>query len=131
MTDSAFRIVVHQAERVIEVIYPARPTDEAFEAYDREIRAAIRAMGPPWKCLVDQRAVPVFDVGLGARIAQLNSWARSQGMERSVRVVPRGLMAQLQAKEIAEDSRSADAISVHHGRDAAWEDLTRDSSRTA
>lgn len=127
MSEAEFRIVVHPAERVIEVIYPPKPTDASFDRYEGQIRAAITELGPPWRCLVDQRSVPVFDAVLGARIARLNEWAGRQGMEKSVRVVPRGMLAQLQAREIAAQSAGA-TIAVHYARETAWAELVEGRS---
>src|SRR4051812_20076677 len=77
---SDWKIVVHSAERILEVIYPSDPTADALERYEQEIRAAILRLGGTWDCLVDQRAMPVLPAEMSARIADLIVWARARGM---------------------------------------------------
>ena len=122
-TDSAstdFTVKVHAAERVIEVVYPPRPTAESFERYERDVRAAIERMGAPWKCLVDQRALTVAVKEMASRIQGLNAWAVTSGMQRSVRVVNDTAIAELQATRILRETGFDSEKGVFHSREEAW-----------
>lgn len=119
-----FEIIVHQAERTIEVRYPRRPTLASFDVYEREIRAAITAMGPPWDCLVDQSAVQALAPELTPRVAALNQWAATgTGMEHTARVLSPSAIGELQSERILRDAGVKKIGSLHKTRAEAWSHL--------
>lgn len=103
-------ITVHRDVRIIEVRYPAAPTADALDRYEVAIRKAIREMNGEWDCLVDQRAMPVLSTEVSARIAELIAWARQNGMRHAARVVKRGSMATLQAKQLLREAQEEQHI---------------------
>lgn len=118
-----FSITVHRDERIIEVVYPSHPTLGSFETYDREIRAAIQALGAPWDCLVDQRAVAIVPPEVTDRIVQLNAWARKHGMNRTARVLKDSAVAELQVSRIFREGGILEGASKHRTREEGWEAL--------
>jgi hypothetical protein len=118
-----FVVVVHHAERIIEVRYPARPTVENFKRYDIEIRAAIEQLGTPWDCLVDQTALKALAPEFPGRIAELNTWARGKGMRKTARVVSESAIGELQGARILRDSGVKDVGAIFKTRDEAWQFL--------
>src|SRR5436190_1584954 len=94
-----FEIVVHERERILEIIYPPRPTAEDIDDYVRRVRSAIERLGGTWSCLVDQRKVQVLPPELVDRASALNAFAEERGMRRSARVVA-SAMAGLQARRL-------------------------------
>jgi len=118
-TPSDFVIVMHAAERILEVLYPARPTPDMFDAYEERLRRMVKKLGGRWMCLVDQRAMPVAPEGLTDRIADFNAWALEHGMTRSARVVQHRLVAKLQANHILQHSGVKES-SLHYSREDAW-----------
>ncbi len=123
-TTEQFEIKLHPAERIIEVVYPAHPTEESFERYEEALRRAVQELGAPWWCLVDQRALPAVPEDLAGRISELNGWAKAQGMQRSARLVKRTYVAQLQAQQIVDGSGLKGMVGVYYDRDMAWRSLT-------
>ena len=115
-----FVVVVHPAERIIEVHYPARPTVENYTAYEKEIRAAIEKMGGDWDCLVDQTALKALAPDFPPRIADLNTWARGKGMRRTARVIAESAIGELQGARILRDSGVQDVGAIFKSRDEAW-----------
>ncbi|MBL8914191.1 MAG: hypothetical protein JNM17_26035 [Archangium sp.] len=118
-----FEIIVHQSERTIEVKYPARPTLEAFLRYDKAIRAAITKMGPPWDCLVDQSRVQALSPELAPRVADLNAWAVTKGMEHTARVLSSSAIGELQGERILREAGVKKIGSLHKDRETAWKHL--------
>jgi hypothetical protein len=126
-SEHAFVITVHQAERIIEVRYPHRPTLEAYEIYERDIRAAIKAMGSPWDCLVDQSALSALAPEFTPRIADLNHWARKQGMRHTTRVISESAIGELQGMRILKQAGVQDVGSLFRSREEAWASLRSQS----
>ena len=124
MVPTAFTVLVHAQERIVEVRYPARPTAEAIDAYERELRDAVQRLGAPWRCLVDQSSLVALAPELVARVTALNQWARAQGMERSVRVVAESALGALQSKRIFRESGISDVGRVVASREEGWRALT-------
>jgi hypothetical protein len=118
-----FEIIVHQRERTIEVRYPTRPTLEAFARYDKNIREAITRMGPPWDCLVDQSRVQALSPDIAPRVAELNAWAATKGMEHTARVLSASAIGELQGERILRDAGVKKIGSLHKDRDTAWKHL--------
>jgi hypothetical protein len=119
-----FVITVHLAERVIEVKYPRRPTIDNFRKYDREVRATIERVGPPWHCLVDQSALGAFAPELTPLIAELNHWAATKGMRRTARVIDSSAIAELQTQRVLREGGVAAIAHIFRTRDEAWVSLT-------
>ena len=127
MKPEPFVIKVHHKERVLEVHYPERPTMEAYEKYESEIRAAILSLAATghWDCIVDQRALQALGPDFPPRIALLNAWARENGMRRTARVVSDSYIGELQTKRILRDGGVANAAQVFRDREQAWDFITR------
>ena len=113
----SFESVFHEADRILEVVYPPDPTQRDVEEYLTRTRALIDALEGPWSCLVDQRAVGVLPPALVVSLASLNSHAAKKGMLRSARVVSTKASA-IQANRLA----SAGGIEVRtfSDRDSAF-----------
>lgn len=119
-----FTIKVHSAERIIEVVYPQNPTWESTDSYASRIRAAITDLGAPWRCLVDQREATVIDDSLAEIVANLNAFAKANGMERSARVLPVRFVSRVQAERIADTGGVSSAVGMFYSREEAWTWLT-------
>jgi hypothetical protein len=117
-----FTVKVHATERILEVHYPTRPTLETYAAYEAEVRKAILelAKGGEWDCLVDQTALKALPPEFPPLIAKLNSWARSQGMRRTARVVGDSAVGELQTLRILRDSGVRDIGSTFRDRSSGW-----------
>jgi hypothetical protein len=98
-----FEIIIHRREAILEVVYPAHPSEREVADYLVRIRRSMAAMGGPWDCLVDQRKLSVMAPHLVERIAVLNAEAERLGMRRSARVVP-SAVGQLQAGRMAREA---------------------------
>ena len=122
--DAAFTVILHPQERILEVHYPAKPTPDTFDAYDRDVRKAIERLGGTWDCLVDQTRLQALSPELTPRVAELNHWARGKGMQRTARVVSQSAIAELQSRRILRESGNEDVGRVYHSRDEAWKALT-------
>lgn len=122
MKPEPFIVKVHAKERILEVHYPTRPTMETYAAYEAEVRGAILelARGGEWDCLVDQTALKALAPEFPPLIAKLNSWARSQGMRRTARVVGDSAIGELQTVRILRDSGVKDIGSTFHDRTSGW-----------
>jgi hypothetical protein len=119
-----FEITFHEAERVLEVRYPARPTLDSFTRYESAMREMIRSVSDePWKCLVDQSALSVMPPELPPRLVELNAWAKTKGMGRTVRVVKPSATAQLQAGRIMKKSGIDEIGTQCFTRQEAWDAL--------
>lgn len=82
-----FQITVHEADRIIDVVYPPQPTAEDVTDYLKRIRETIARMDGPWSALVDQGQLRVMPPEMVATMASLNAFAQLRGMKRSARVV--------------------------------------------
>jgi hypothetical protein len=82
-----FQITVHEADRIIDVVYPPQPTAEDVTDYLKRIRETITRMNGPWSALVDQGQLRVMPPEMVATMASLNAFAQLYGMKRSARVV--------------------------------------------
>jgi hypothetical protein len=122
---SEFEIRFHEAERILEVRYPAKPTLDSYGRYELVVRRQISAIAGQWKCLVDQSSLTVMPPELPLRIAELNAWAKTQGMHRTARVVRESATAQLQASRIIKNSGTGAEAIVATSRDEAWAALVR------
>lgn len=126
MKPEPFVVVVHKDRRILEVRYPTRPTLQTYEAYEKEVRAAIEklAEGGEWDCLVDQTALKAMAPEFPPRISELNAWARTKGMRRTARVVSGSAIGELQTVRILRDSGVKDVGAIFHDRAEAWKTLT-------
>ena len=120
MSGADFEIRFHEAERILEVRYPSRPTLDSYERYEKAVRAAIANIAGPWSCLVDQSALALMPPELPPKIAELNAWARGHGMGRTARVVKESATAQLQVTRILKKAGGTQCKT----RDEAWAALT-------
>lgn len=118
-----FSIVVHQADRIIEVRYPARPTMDSYLRYERDVRAAIEAQKGQWDCLVDQSALSALAPEFTPRIADLNAWAREHGMRHTARVISESAIGELQGARILKQGGVQDVGTLFKKRDEAWAHL--------
>ena len=126
MSPAPFTVMVHAAERVLEVKYPQRPTLESYEKYEVEVRAAMLqlAAGGPWDCIVDQSALKTLAPEFPPRIAALNAWAKKNGMRRTARLVSRSAVGELQTIRILRESGVLHIGKIFHDRPAAWDFVT-------
>lgn len=126
MKPEPFVIKVHVDERVLEVHYPERPTMEAYERYETEVRTAILSLAATghWDCVVDQRALQALGPDFPPRIALLNAWARENGMRRTARLVSDSYIGELQTKRILRDSGVINNAQVFRDRALAWDFVT-------
>jgi hypothetical protein len=113
-----FDIVVHEADSIIEVIYPETPTAADVEDYVRRIKEAIARRRGPWSCLVDQRRLHVLSDTLYERIAGLNAYAQERGMKQSARVVA-SAVATLQATRMRRQAALTSPVKSFTSRDDA------------
>jgi len=118
-----FTVIVHADTRILEVHYPAHPTLEGYETYEKEVREAILSLGGEWDCLVDQSALKALAPEFPPRIAVLNQWAREHGMRRTVRVVSDSAVAELQNLRILRESGNTDVGRLFRDRALAWQAL--------
>jgi hypothetical protein len=82
-----FQIVVHAAERILEVVYPPQPTNEDVQDYLKRVKEAMDTLGGEWSALVDQAQLRVLSPSVVQTMASLNAYAQHKGMKRSARVV--------------------------------------------
>ncbi|WP_224248394.1 STAS/SEC14 domain-containing protein [Hyalangium gracile] len=82
-----FQIIVHQPDRILEVVYPSQPTQEDVDDYLARVRTAIEELAGDWSALVDQSQLRVMPSNMVAVMAKLNAYAQLKGMKRSARVV--------------------------------------------
>lgn len=124
---SRFTIIVHEAERVLEVRYPPRPSLESWEQYVVEVKVVILELGKrgPWECLVDQTALKALAPDFPPRIAEINGWARGHGMQRTARLVCDSAVGELQTLRILKEAGVKDMGAVFHDRATAWQFLTK------
>jgi hypothetical protein len=82
-----FETTYHEHDRILEIVYPARPTQDEVTEYVARTRATIDAIDGPWFCLVDQRRVTVLPPSILVELADLNAYAQKHGMRRTARLV--------------------------------------------
>jgi SpoIIAA-like len=82
-----FQITVHEADRILEVVYPSQPSQADVDDYLARVRTAIEAFGGEWSALVDQSQLRVMPSPMVAVMAKLNAFAQLKGMKRSARIV--------------------------------------------
>jgi hypothetical protein len=81
------QIIVHQPDRILEVIYPSQPTQADVDDYLARVRTAIEGLAGDWSALVDQSQLRVMPANMVAAMAKLNAYAQLKGMKRSARIV--------------------------------------------
>jgi hypothetical protein len=79
--------IVHQPDRILEVIYPSQPTQQDVDDYLVRVKTAMESLGGDWSALVDQSQLRVMPASMVAAMAKLNAYAQLKGMKRSARVV--------------------------------------------
>jgi hypothetical protein len=82
-----FQITVHEADRILEVVYPSQPSQADVDDYLARVRTVIEAFGGEWSALVDQSQLRVMPSHMVAAMAKLNAFAQLKGMKRSARIV--------------------------------------------
>jgi hypothetical protein len=82
-----FQIIVHEPDRILEVIYPAQPTEADLKDYLARVKEAIEKLAGEWSALVDQSQLRVMPGNMVAEMAKLNAYAQLKGMKRSARIV--------------------------------------------
>jgi len=82
-----FQIIVHEPDRILEVIYPAQPTEADLKDYVARVKEAIEKLAGEWSALVDQSQLRVMPGHMVAEMARLNAHAQLKGMKRSARIV--------------------------------------------
>lgn len=82
-----FQIIVHQPDRILEVVYPSQPTQADVDDYLARVRTEIEALAGDWSALVDQSQLRVMPSNMVAVMAKLNAFAQLKGMKRSARIV--------------------------------------------
>ncbi len=122
---ASFRVVVHEAERIIEVTYPRKPTADSLADYEAALKAAVEKLGTAgWRCLVNQTNLDVLAPELSDRITEMNKWALKHGLVTSARVVKQTAVGELQSKRILRESGVDPKGRVFHDRAEAWKRLT-------
>jgi hypothetical protein len=82
-----FQIIVHEPDRILEVVYPSQPSQADVDDYLTRVRTAIDALAGEWSALVDQSQLRVMPSSVVAVMAKLNAFAQLKGMKRSARIV--------------------------------------------
>lgn len=82
-----FQIIVHQPDRILEVVYPSQPTQADVDDYLARVRTEIEGLAGDWSALVDQSQLRVMPSNVVAVMAKLNAFAQLKGMKRSARIV--------------------------------------------
>ncbi len=82
-----FQIIVHEPDRILEVIYPAQPSEGDLKDYLARVKEAIEKLAGDWSALVDQSQLRVMPAQMVAAMAKLNAYAQLKGMKRSARIV--------------------------------------------
>ena len=113
-----FEISINDQEKIVEIIYPARPSDSEVDAYVREIKAVMDRQPKGWRCLVDQRQLAVMPPELVEKVAELNAYGVKRGMARAARVIATSV-ANLQTARMARQASLEVPIKTFTSRDAA------------
>ncbi len=82
-----FQITVHEADRILEVVYPSQPSQADVDDYLARVRTVIEGFGGEWSALVDQSQLRVMPSNMVSAMAKLNAFAQLKGMKRSARIV--------------------------------------------
>jgi hypothetical protein len=82
-----FQIIVHEPDRILEVIYPAQPSEADLKDYLARVKETIEKLAGDWSALVDQSQLRVMPAHMVAEMARLNAHAQLKGMKRSARIV--------------------------------------------
>lgn len=82
-----FQIVIHEADRILEVVYPPQPTAEDVQDYLKRVKEAMEVLSGDWSALVDQAQLRMLPPNMIPVMASLNGYAVHKGMKRSARVV--------------------------------------------
>jgi len=128
--DESFVVTLHEKERVLEVVYPARITLAAFEKYREDTLATIAKLeaGGSWHCLVDQsRIAATMSPDLPPRIADLVAWSLEHGMDRVARIVSPSELGRLQTGRILRAAGVSELAVLFQDREAAWAFVTTGS----
>ncbi len=118
-----FTLTVHPAERILEVRYPKKVTQENFEVYEGRVREAVVALAGPFRCIVDMRLAGFVAPELAERLAALNRWAAEHGMDYSARIVD-SAVGELQGHRIRRASDTEAKSALFPTREAAWAALS-------
>jgi hypothetical protein len=113
-----FEISVNEREQIVEITYPARPSDSEIDAYVRDIKAVMDRLPKGWRCLVDQRQLAVMAPELVEKVAALNAYGAGRGMARAARVIATSV-ANLQTARMARQASLEVPIKTFTSRDAA------------
>ena len=117
--------MIHPRERIVEIVYPERPTVEAFDRYEKRLKDALTAMRMEFDCIVDQRAPIVASPELAERMVSLTRWAQAHGLRRLVRVIANSPSAALQFKRITKEAKIAAPTALVQTREEAFAWLAR------
>jgi hypothetical protein len=82
-----FQITVHEPDRILEVVYPAQPTQADVDDYLSRVKTLIDGLAGDWSALVDQSQLRVMPSNMVTVMAKLNAYAQLKGMKRSARIV--------------------------------------------
>ena len=82
-----FQLTVHEADRILDVVYPPQPTPEDVTDHPQHLRETIARMGGLLSVPVAQGQLRVMPPEMVATMASLNAFAQFHGMKRSARVV--------------------------------------------
>lgn len=115
-----FQFVVHEEDRILEVVYPEELSPGDVVDYTTRVRTLIDAFKTPWASLVDQRDVKALTPELLRAVTQMNLYAANHGMERTARVV-RDAVASLQASRIGGEVGLPVPIQTFQSREDALE----------
>jgi hypothetical protein len=83
----SFQIIVHESDRILEVIYPPHPSTADLDDYLTRVKETIEGLNGDWSALVDQSQLRVMPSTMVAAMAKLNAYAQLKGMKRSARIV--------------------------------------------
>jgi hypothetical protein len=116
-----FDIVVHEADAIVEVVYPENPTQEDVDDYVGRVKKIIAGRQGPWSCLVDQRQLNLMPDRRYEQVAALNAYAQQHGMKQSARVVSRraAAVATLQTTRMRRQASLSRPVRTFTSRDDA------------
>ncbi len=123
MAEDSFVVTLHEQERVLEVVYPARITLAAFEKYREEMVTTIPQLerGGRWHCLVDQsRISATMSPDIPPRIADLVAWSLEHGMDRVARIVSPSELGRMQTGRILRAAGVGESAMIFQDRESAW-----------
>lgn len=81
-----FRLTVHWTQRIVEIHWPAQPTESTWRRCEGELRAAVSRLGAGWKILVDDSGVEVLPAVVGELVAAQLAWSVANGLLLAARV---------------------------------------------